>query len=131
MRQVKTVCITPDGIPRLCSIDADIMSLSRLVNIDKYGNPISDFEPFEICEIKDNINIISSPKGEERDLPVVRTVGRYTKFYGIVYIVKMDENYNLIDLTESEAMDYRIKFISKTVTLHDLELPEIDYPDDD
>lgn len=124
--KIKAVIIEPDHIPRPIEIDNDVLALSRAVNIDRFGNSCSDFEPFEIAEIKDNINIISSPKGEERSLPLVRTVGRYSKFYGVVYIVKMD-GYDLVSMSSDEAIDYCLKFMDSTVTMERLGLPSVDY----
>lgn len=130
MKTINAICIKPGKIPLPCSIEASALSLARLVNIDKNGNPHKNFAPFEISEIKDNVNVISSPKGEERGLPVVRTIGRYIKLYGVVYIVKMDSNDEFIDLTRSEIVDYCVKFINDTISFEELGLPSIQYPDD-
>lgn len=129
-RKIQVVVIQPNGIPRPTWIDDDLRELSRSVNIDKYGRPHPEFAPFEISEIKDGINIISSPKGEERSLPLTRTIGRYLKFYGTIYLVKMDE-LDLISMTDSEAIDLCIKFMSDKLSMEILDLPPIDYGDDD
>lgn len=125
---IKAVIIEPNRIPRPIEIEDDVLALSRKVNIDRFGKQCSEFEPFEIAEIKDNINIISSPKGKERKLPLVRTVGRYSKFYGIVYIVKMN-GYELVSMSSDEAIDYCMKFMDITVPLERLGLPSVDYGD--
>lgn len=122
--KVRVLCIEPDDIPVATFIDNDLLQLDKLVNVDKYGNPIQSLEPFEIIEIKDNINIISSPKAEERSLPLVRKVGKRSKFYGIMYIVKMDSNFNLVSLTSDECLDYRMKFLQDEVSLSDLGLSD-------
>ena len=88
--KISVVCIKPNDIPKPAYIENDLLYMNKLVNVDKNGNLCNDFEPFKIVEIKDNINIISSPKAEERSLPLVRKVGKYSKFYGVMYIVKMD-----------------------------------------
>lgn len=116
--------------PRTVYIENDIMMLNKAVNIDSAGNAHSEFEPFEILEIKNNINIISSPKGEVRSLPITRIVGRYTKLYGIIYIVKM-KGFDLISMDDHEAIDYCMKFFDKTIPIERLGLPAIDYDDKD
>lgn len=129
MEKIKAVIIKPDGIPEPVYIENDILSLSKAVNIDKDGNPHSEFEAFEIVEIKEGVNIVSSPKGEERHLPLTRSVGRFSKFYGIIYIVKM-QGLELVSLSDSEAIDYCIKFLDETIPLEKLGLPSVDYNDD-
>ena len=128
-KKIRAVIIEPDQIPRPIEIDNDVLALSRAVNINWRGEPHSEFEPFEIAEIKDDINIISSPKGEERSLPVTRTVGRYTKLYGIIYIVKM-KGFDLVSMSTEEAIDYCMKFMDKTISMEKLGLPPIDYDGD-
>jgi len=128
-QKIKAVIIKPNHIPEPIYIDNDLMALNRAVNIDANGNPHSDFMPFEIVEIKDNINIISSPNGQDRSLPITRTIGRYSKFYGIIYIVKM-QGLDLVSMDDREAIDYCIKFLDETVPLERLGLPSIDYGDD-
>ena len=128
-KKIKAVVIKPGGIPRPIEIENDILALGRAVNIDRKGNPHPDFEPFEVSEIIDDINIISSPKGKERSLPVTRTVGRYSKFYGIIYIVKM-RGFDLVSMTTSEAIDWCVKFMDKTIPIERLGLPPLDYGDE-
>ena len=130
MSLVRVVCIKPGEIPTPDFVEPNIILLARSVNIDKNGNPHKEFEPFEISEIKNNVCVISSPKGEERNLPLVRTIGRYIKLYGIVYIVKMDENDELIDMPSKEAIDYCIKFMPSTVSLESLGFDPVSYSDE-
>lgn len=125
---IKAVIIEPNRIPRPIMIEDDLLALNRAVNIDRNGRPLVDRAPFAIAEIKDDINIISSPRGEELHLPIVRTVGRFSKFYGIIYIVKM-RGFNLVSMDNDEAIDYCIKFMDETVSLESLGLPPIDYGD--
>ena len=130
MSLVRVVCIKPGEIPIPDFVEQDIILLAKSVNIDKNGNPHKEFEPFEISEIKNNVNVISSPKGEERNLPLVRTVGRYIKLYGIVYIVKMDDRNELIDMSLEEAVEYCIKFTPLTISLESLGFAPVTYPED-
>lgn len=125
---IRVVCIKPNDIPKLDYIKNDLLCLNKLVNIDKYGNECPDFESFKIVEIKDNINIISSPKSEERELPLVRKVGRFQEFYGVMYIVKMDSNFNFVSMSYDEAVDYGIKFLPDEISVEDLGL-DVDYGD--
>lgn len=128
-KKIRAIIIEPDRIPRPVEIDNDILALNRAVNINRKGEPHSESAPFEILEIKDDINIISSPKGEERSLPVTRTIGNSYKFYGIVYIVKM-KGFDLISMSKGEALDYCMKFIDKTVSMERLGLSSGRYVDD-
>ena len=127
-KKIRAVIIEPERIPRPIEIDNNVLTLSHAVNINLRGEPHVDFEPFEILEIKDDINIISSPKGEERSLPINRIVGRYTKLYGIIYIVKM-KGLDLVSMSQEEAIDYCMKFMDKTISMATLGLPRIDYGD--
>lgn len=127
---IKAVIIEPNRIPYPITIENDLLALMRAVNIDSSGRRHKDIEPFEILEIKDDINIISSPKGAERCLPVTRTVGRYTKFYGIIYIIKM-KGFDFVSMSDEEVIDYCMKFMDETVPLERLGLPPVDYGDDD
>ena len=117
MSKIRAICIKPGSIPIPAYIENDLLEMARLVNIDKNGNPCKEIESFEISEIRDNINVISSPKGKERSLPVVRNIGNHIKLYGLVYIVKMDDAYNFIDLTSKELTDYCVKFLNENITL--------------
>ena len=128
-KKITAVIIEPGRIPVPTEIDNDTLALADAVNIDRNGKRYPDFEPFEISEIIDGINIISSPKGKERKLPVTRTVGRYSKFYGIIYIVKM-KGFNLVSMTKDEAIDWCMKFMDKKIPIERLGLPSIDYGDD-
>ena len=118
--KIAVVKIEPDGIPLPARIDDDLLALSNAVNINWKGEPHKEFESFEIIEIKDNINIISSPKGEERSLPITRTIG-HLKFYGIMYIVKMN-GYELVSMSDKEVVEYCRKFLFKDISLEDLGL---------
>ena len=128
-KKISAVIIEPDRIPMPVEIDDDIIALNRAVNIDWHGQPHRDFEPFEISEIKDGINIISSPKGEERSLPITRTIGQYLKFYGIIYIVKM-RGFDLVSMTDREVVDYCMKFLDKHIPLEVFGYPPEEYDDD-
>jgi len=123
--RISAVIIEPDSIPLPTIIDNDLLALNRAVNINRKGDPHDEFASFEISEIKDGINIISSPKGEERSLPVTRTIGRYLKFYGIIYLVKMD-GYNLVSMSTDEVVEYCRKFLFENISLEDLGLPSVD-----
>ncbi|MBR6510445.1 MAG: hypothetical protein IKT38_07555 [Clostridia bacterium] len=127
--EISVVCIKPNEIPRPDYIENDLLYLNKLVNIDKNGNPWEEFESFKIVEIKDNINIISSPKGKERSLPLVRKVGRYSKFYGVMYIVKLDSSLNLVSMTHDEVVEYCVKFFPDEISMKELGL-EVEFPDD-
>lgn len=127
-KKIKAVIIEPDRIPMPIEIDDDIVALNRAVNIDWRGRPHREFESFEIFEIKDDINIISSPKGEEPSLPVTRTIGQYLKFYGIIYIVKM-RGYNLVSMTDREVIEYCMKFMDKHIPMEEFGYPTKDYDD--
>lgn len=122
---IKAVIIKPNCIPEPIYIENDIMALSKEVNIDSNGNLHSEFEPFEIIEIKDDVHIISSPKGAERGLPITRTIGRHIKLYGIIYIVKM-QTFDLISMDKHEVIDYCIKFLDDTIPLERFGLPSVD-----
>lgn len=127
-KEIQAVIIEPNSIPRPVWISNDILALSRAVNINRAGEPHPNSEPFEISIIKDDINIISSPKGEERQLPVTRQVGNHLKFYGIIYIVKM-KGFDLVSMRRDEALDYCIKFMNETVSLESLGYPPIEEED--
>lgn len=129
-QKISAIIIEPDSCPLPVLIENDILALNGAVNINWKGQPHPDFEPFEIVELKNNIHIISSPKGEERSLPVTRTVGKHCKFYGIMYIVKMD-GFNLISMTEKENEDYCNKFLFDTVSMESLGFKSVDADDDD
>ena len=129
-QKISAIIIEPDSGPLPVLIENDILALNKAVNINWRGQPHPDFEPFEIVELKNNINIISSPKGEERSLPLTRTIGRYSKFYGIMYIVKMD-GYNLVSMTDKEIADYCRKFLFDTISMESLGFDSVDYGDDD
>ena len=120
MAKINAVVIKPGHIPIPTEIDDDIVGLAKEVNIDSKGNPYKEFESFDIVEIKNGFNIISSPKGKERGLPITRTVGKYSHFYGIVYIVKM-KGFDLVSMTKSEAIDYCLKFMNEKIPLESLE----------
>ena len=129
--RISAVKIEPDGIPLPTIIDNDLLALSKAVNINWKGEPHKEFASFDIIEIKDGFNIISSPKGEERSLPITRTIEGGHRFYGIVYIVKMN-GYNLVSMTEKEVVEYCHKFLFKDITYKDLGLPyEDNYDDED
>jgi hypothetical protein len=117
---IQVVCVKPNETPIPIYIKNDLLHLNRLVNIDKYGNECDEIKNFEIVEIKDNINIVSSPNAEERELPLVRKVGKFSKFYGVMYIVKMDASFNLISLTAEEAVDYCMKFLHDEISMETL-----------
>ena len=127
--KIKAVIIKPNCIPEPVYIENDILALNKKVNINSNGKPHNEFEPFEIAEIKDGISIISSPKGQERSLPVTRIIGRYSKFYGIIYIVKM-QGFDLISMDDVEAIDWCLKFFDTTIPLERLGLPSVDYGED-
>ena len=129
-KKIQAVLIEPDSIPVPTWIDDDLIALNRAVNINWRGQPHPDVAPFEISEIKDGINIISSPKGEERRLPLTRTVGRYSKFYGIIYLVKM-KGFDLVSMTDKEVIHWCMKFLDDVIPIENLGLPPIDYGDDD
>ena len=129
-KNIQAVIIEPDRIPRPIWITNDILALDRAVNINWKGEPHPESATFEISIIKDDINIISSPKGEERHLPVTRQVGRYLKFYGIIYIVKM-KGFNLVSMSQKEVVDYCMKFMNDTVSMESLGYPAEDYSDED
>lgn len=129
-QNIQAVIIEPDSIPRPVWISNDILALNRAVNINWKGEPHPDSEPFEISIIKDDINIISSPKGEERHLSVTRQVGHYLKFYGIIYIVKM-KGFDLVSMSSDEAIDYCMKFMNGTVSMESLGYPPEDQEDED
>lgn len=129
MSTVRVVCIKPNSIPTIEYINNDILELNRLVCIDRNGNKSSLKGTFVIREICNDINIVSSPNPEVLSLPLVRQVGRFQKFYGIMYIVKMDSQLNLVSLTESEASYYKEKFSKSTVALEELGLPPVNYHD--
>ena len=116
MEKVRVVKIC-DGEPNHPEyLENDILKMSRLVKIDRSGNPYNGDEPFEIVEIKDNINIISSPAGEKLGLPILREIGKSTKIYGVAYVVKM-RGLDMISLTMDEAIEYCVKLTEKKVSV--------------
>lgn len=129
-QKISAIIIEPDSCPLPVLIENDILALNRAVNINWKGQPHPDFEAFEIVELKNNIHIISSPKGEERSLPLTRTVGKHCKFYGIMYIVKMD-GYNLVSMTDNEVTEYCRKFLFDTISMESLGFKSVDADDDD
>ena len=119
MEKVRVVKIC-DGEPNKPEyLENDILKMSRLVKIDRFGNPYNGDKPFEIVEIKDNINIISSPDGEKLRLPILREIGNYTKIYGVAYVVKM-RGLDMISLTMDEAIEYCVKLQEKKVSGEDI-----------
>lgn len=129
MSTVRVVCIKPDSLPAIEYINNDILELNQLVCIDRNGNKSRLDEAFEIREICNDIKIVSSPNSEVLSLPLVRQVGRFQKFYGVMYIVKMDSQLNLISLSESEADYYKEKFSKTIIDLEELGLPPVNYHD--
>ena len=123
--KITAICIKPSELPKPITIsEDDLLSITRLVNVDKEGNLCTEIEKFEIIEIKDGINIISSPKALERELPLVRKIGTRYKFYGVMYIVKIDSSLNFVSMTSDEITDYCLKFSSDEIQMRDLELGE-------
>ena len=116
-KNILAIVIEPDAIPIPTYISNDIIELSKDVNIDNNGNRHPEFAPFEIAEIKNDINIISSPKGEERNLPVTRFVGEYTKLYGKIYIVNMKGMGDLYSLSNEDMCKYCRIFLNSTIPL--------------
>lgn len=128
--RVSAIIIEPDGTPLPTRIDNDLLALNKAVNINWRGEPHKEFHVFDIIEIKDNIHIISSPKGEERSLPITRTIGKDHKFYGLVYIVKLKGS-ELKSMSNKEIVEYCQKFFHKNLSLEDFGISSTDYDEDD
>lgn len=125
-KKIRAIVIEHNRIPMPTYISNDIIELSKDVNIDNKGNRHPEFAPFEIAEIKNDINIISSPKGEERNLPVTRLIGQYTKLYGKIYIVNMIGMGDLYSLNEDDVYKYCRIFMDEEVSLSDIYDDDID-----